>query len=357
MITLGENLKRLRQREGITQEQLAEALELTPQAVSRWENSISLPDITLLPVLANYFNVTTDELLGVDIESRQAKITEIMEHNSRLNHEGKVDDSIAYLREKVRLFPNSAELLYQLIVVLYKKSCNKDFKSEQLFEVITLCNRAMRLDGGSTWVTECCKQWLCFSYSRLGQHEKAVEIAGGMSTAWISKEILLPKVQHPDEERVQRQRNLLTFMDILIINLHHLARLRNAPEERIEILQKAVQLVALLMGDDPKFYNERLYKCYLWIARNYCELGNAAKAIDSLNSALQHAAMYEARPNRSSYDVYWLSDIEDSREVVWRDGEEDLFRDMLNSISGEDFSTLHDTTAYAEICSKIADHI
>ena len=244
MITLGNNLKRLRQREGVTQEQLAEALGLTPQAVSRWENGTSLPDITLLPVLANYFNVTIDELMGVDICRRQAQLDEILAHNDLLNREGRVEESVAYLREKVRLFPNSAELLYQLIVALYKTTCVPDSrdKTPLLEEVVSLCRRTMRLDGGSTWVTECCKQSLCFSLDRLGRHEEAMQIAESMATAWISKEVLLPKVQDIDSERVQRQRNLLTFMDILVINLHHLVCMRSAPEERIELLQKAVHL-------------------------------------------------------------------------------------------------------------------
>lgn len=61
----GEQLAFLRREKQVTQEQLAQAVGVTNQAVSKWESGQSYPDITLLPALAAYFDVTVDELLGV----------------------------------------------------------------------------------------------------------------------------------------------------------------------------------------------------------------------------------------------------------------------------------------------------
>ena len=61
----GEQLAFLRREKQITQEQLAQAMGVTNQAVSKWESGQSYPDITMLPRLAEYFQVTVDELLGV----------------------------------------------------------------------------------------------------------------------------------------------------------------------------------------------------------------------------------------------------------------------------------------------------
>lgn len=63
-ITLGKRIVQNRKRLGLTQDQLAEKLGVTAQAVSKWENDQSCPDITILPKLAGIFHVTTDELLG-----------------------------------------------------------------------------------------------------------------------------------------------------------------------------------------------------------------------------------------------------------------------------------------------------
>ena len=63
--TLGKRIAMLRKEKGLTQEQLAEKVGVSAQAVSKWENDISCPDITLLPLLADILGVTVDELLGV----------------------------------------------------------------------------------------------------------------------------------------------------------------------------------------------------------------------------------------------------------------------------------------------------
>lgn len=59
-LSIGNKIKALRRERGITQEQLAESIGISFQAVSKWENDISLPDITLVPALASYFNISIE---------------------------------------------------------------------------------------------------------------------------------------------------------------------------------------------------------------------------------------------------------------------------------------------------------
>ncbi len=62
--TIGDRIKFHRKRLGMTQEQLAERMGVSAQAVSKWENNLSCPDITVLPELAAIFGISVDELLG-----------------------------------------------------------------------------------------------------------------------------------------------------------------------------------------------------------------------------------------------------------------------------------------------------
>lgn len=62
-MTIGNKIKFLRTNKGITQDQLAEQMHISGQAVSKWENGTCYPDITMLPALADYFGITIDELL------------------------------------------------------------------------------------------------------------------------------------------------------------------------------------------------------------------------------------------------------------------------------------------------------
>lgn len=65
MTSLGEKIAMLRKARGMTQEQLAEACSVSAQAVSKWENDLTAPDIALLPRLSELLGVSIDELLGV----------------------------------------------------------------------------------------------------------------------------------------------------------------------------------------------------------------------------------------------------------------------------------------------------
>ena len=68
-MTVGSKIRLLRTNKQITQEQLAEALNISGQAVSKWESDTSSPDISMLPILADYFGITIDELLGHRLNS------------------------------------------------------------------------------------------------------------------------------------------------------------------------------------------------------------------------------------------------------------------------------------------------
>ena len=76
---LGKKIRALRFKAGLTQEQLAEKLGVGPQAVSKWENAAAMPDITALPVLAEVFGVTVDDLFDLTAEQRFNRIENRMD--------------------------------------------------------------------------------------------------------------------------------------------------------------------------------------------------------------------------------------------------------------------------------------
>lgn len=82
--TLGKRIASLRKENNLTQEQLAEMLNVTPQAVSKWENDIACPDISLLPELAKTFNVSIDELLIGKKEEK--KVVELIPEEKRKDY-------------------------------------------------------------------------------------------------------------------------------------------------------------------------------------------------------------------------------------------------------------------------------
>ena len=82
---IGQRIRQLRGRAGITQEQLGEKLGVTAQSISKWETGAAMPDITLLPRLAEEFGVTIDELFDLTNEQRLRRIESRMEQEAELS--------------------------------------------------------------------------------------------------------------------------------------------------------------------------------------------------------------------------------------------------------------------------------
>ena len=83
-VYIGENVRRLRGERGLTQEELADFLSVTFQAVSKWERGLAYPDIETIPVIANYFGVTIDELMGNSRIRAEERIAAYLEEYERL---------------------------------------------------------------------------------------------------------------------------------------------------------------------------------------------------------------------------------------------------------------------------------
>ena len=122
-IKLSEQLKELRRRDGRTQEELAAALGVTSQAVSRWECGTCYPDMELMPSIANYFGVSIDQLFGYENErSKKVDALAVKIHEMNCENNGvdvSMDACIALAREALVEFPGNEKLMLALASVLY----------------------------------------------------------------------------------------------------------------------------------------------------------------------------------------------------------------------------------------------
>ncbi|MBR4431281.1 MAG: helix-turn-helix transcriptional regulator [Clostridiales bacterium] len=114
---LGKNIKTYRKNKGLTQEELADLLNVTPQAVSKWESENGLPDVSMLIPLAQALGVSTDALLGYDSLSEQEElIARVKETVASLKNSGERRDQRAlrvseYLSTETSLNPGCFELI------------------------------------------------------------------------------------------------------------------------------------------------------------------------------------------------------------------------------------------------------
>ena len=105
---IGNQIKTLRTRRGITQEALAQALGVTAQAVSKWERNAATPDIELLPAISAYFGVTIDELFAISDDTRMERIQNML-WDVRFLDPAVAENERQFLLDKARREPENGE--------------------------------------------------------------------------------------------------------------------------------------------------------------------------------------------------------------------------------------------------------
>lgn len=142
--TLGGKIAELRKNIGMTQDEMSEKLGVTPQAVSKWENDISCPDIMLLPKIANLLGTTCDELLS----NEPKKETMILPEDKRKN----LDEMVLRInvnsgdgdKVRVNLPLPLVKVAIELGMSLPQVSGNNDaLKNIDLQQIMTLVERGL----------------------------------------------------------------------------------------------------------------------------------------------------------------------------------------------------------------------
>ena len=136
------NFKSMRKKRNLTQEQIAETLGVSCQAVSKWETNSSYPDISLLPIIADYFGVSVDYLIGHDTSKRFEEIDNICTFADDLFAENRYMEAISILREMLIKHPGNEKLMYKLAWAL---SGTKKESEDNYEEAISLYHKILEI--------------------------------------------------------------------------------------------------------------------------------------------------------------------------------------------------------------------
>ncbi len=172
---IGKVIKQARLNKKITQEQLAEALGVTTQAVSKWETDCSYPDITLLPSIANFLDISADELLGIKLEERKKYIDDVIKKNNELISSRYLDDSLNLMKEALKKYPNDERLLNAL-TKCYWARMQMTIGKEELFDYRQQLKKLIIENAEKTLevaripeIIESATIYLIHTYPRLGE--------------------------------------------------------------------------------------------------------------------------------------------------------------------------------------------
>ncbi len=130
-MSIGSTIKKLRRERDMTQEQLAEYLGITANAVSQWECDRTMPDISQLPILANIFDITTDYLLGVDISQKNKYIEKTRNEAWELCNAGNKEGAADIIRCALVNYPNSFIMMSDIVLFLYQRAFHQNCTPEE----------------------------------------------------------------------------------------------------------------------------------------------------------------------------------------------------------------------------------
>ena len=323
-MTIGATIKQLRQEQDITQEQLADALGITSRAVSQWETDRTAPDISQLPALANFFDVTTDHLLGVDIARKEEDVDKILKKVVDFQEQGDHESSVDFLREQLKKYPNEPDLLTNLASALQTiyfhqgKADTEELKKEKSDEIIALCERALK-HYKPTDDNNFTKQVLIGQYVYyLHDKEKGEKLVMSLPNVYCTKERFLADLYDGKEALARRQSALLWSMTQMMHRLFwEISRDDSYTyEQKIEILKADDALTELITGGKPNFFHCKLSVNAATEAELYLKIGDKEKALEMLWSSYDHAESYISRPIGEKYAPCWLSEMDDDQRKV-----------------------------------------
>lgn len=137
-IKISETIKELRRAQNLTQDEVASALGVTYQSVSRWENGLSYPDITILPDIASFFGVTLEELFGIDSSAEEKILEELWNEADKLVD---LDERISLAEKYAQRLPHNVKIERFRMRMYCQKGI--DFCRERLSEIRKTCQFIM----------------------------------------------------------------------------------------------------------------------------------------------------------------------------------------------------------------------
>jgi len=309
-MSIGTNIYTLRKSKKITQGQLAEKLGVSEQAVSKWENDVCSPDVSLFPVIAEFFGVSIDRLFGFYRRSYEDEVNAIIKA---------ADDSmdtykeIEIISEGLSRYPNSASLKTYLafsLSMVNRMSKDPEERKNAVEKAIKLCTEVVDTSGDTKEIDSALSM-LMRIYNETGNYEKSADAIEKMSaTAYgariIGKTHMLGLKKSYAEQEAYAQESLWS--------LYHTASrvfecLTSAAMEKkeftkaIDIIDAHEKLLSVFDKGCPDFY--ATYK--IWAkaskAKTYMKMGDKENCLSALSGFIDEARKVKKAAKSEDFNI------------------------------------------------------
>jgi len=364
-IKIGAIIKRLRIENDITQETLATAIGVTPQAISRWESEGGYPDIELLPVLADFFSVSTDVLLGYKPTEREEELKRFKKEIDRLAETGTIAERLAFARNAYSKYPADYEIKLNLAVCLYN-IWNDEHSNDILREMENLCTSVIS-ESRDEEIRYDAIHLLITVYGESNQVEKAISAINMLSPMKYRRELALSNGIGDGNTEYYKQDEIDKLTDALGIAIRNYAmddELPNDPsiwDRKIEMLSIANQLYTMIYGNNLMFYHIRLSYNYWLISTFQMSQGKEREALETLGRMCYHAVEYDKSyvSNRGKSFTSVLTD-----KLVYGEVSKDFHElteytachYMLDRLQSKRYDSIRQDPGFTSIVAKLKQH-
>ena len=295
-IIISENLKQLRKKRNNTQDDLAEFLNVSSAAVSKWERGECYPDIELIPRIASYYDVSLDDLFGIGEIKKKEYIDEYLtkDHKIFIQEEDRTEQAIkriALWREAQKEFPNNHIVLLHLMNALnyphWKPSDNHE-------EIIQIGERLLA-ESTDTHIRSDTIYTLCNACALKKDIENAKRYANMAPSFCFSKEILYGHCLFGEERVEYRQSCIASFIrEIYKTFIQDLYGIDNgikasiSGEDSVKMCEFALNLFKLLYPDGDYGEDEEWIAAICNVLANMYSGDNNDKALYYLDETANH---------------------------------------------------------------------
>lgn len=323
--SIGDIIKRLRKERKLTQEELAEQLNISSAAISKWENNVGMPDISNIIPLANLFGVTTDELFGIKNIDKEAEVEILLDDIFKMQigvlpeDEARVGlDILEKYREALRKYPNNSTILCNAVsfagMVL---DCNGEELKSMIGEsgITELNNERIHWAelvikySSNTNDVLCAKRNLIDIYSQAKDWNSAFKIAQGFpADIYNIRDIRIAELlwQAGESEKQQRLhasniKHLLESLGHQVFMLGNLYREKGEYEDALSCYTFMHGLIATLYCNDeyvPPFHDKG-YPLFLFPAFCMVKLEKYEEAISLLEKCVDYYKMQAKHFNKT----------------------------------------------------------
>ncbi len=321
-ICIAENIYNMRKAHNMRQEQLAEAVDVSVAAVSKWERGQATPDLIHIVRMAELFEVAVDALIGYQVENNACR--ECEERIFKLQQEKRFEDAVVEVEKALTRYPNDFRLVHRCSE-LYQIKGSETGDKKAIERAIELWNRAIGLlsqNDNSEINEHTIRSEIASCYIILGEIEKGLELLkqcniGGIHNATIGMVYMESKKYDADEALPYLTNAFLKCMESLIRTMDGYANYFMKKKDYESALDAGLWITQYMESIKKPGKANFLDK---FIAGSYTSCAYLAELLERdddatqyLKKAFVHQQLFDATPSYNVRDVkFCLGEIEDA---------------------------------------------